>query len=77
MALERYAKKFSKLRSDRNANWPEASLGRSPYKPLLLLAVMDLFAQGELTTNLIRLTPDLGDIFHVVLFASDATRLAL
>jgi len=26
---------------------------------------MDLFAQGEVTTNLIRLTPDLGDIFHL------------
>ena len=66
MALEKYAEKFSKLRSDRNANWPEASLGRSPYKPVLLLAVMDLFAQGELTTNLIQLRPDLGDIFDSV-----------
>lgn len=65
MSLEKYVKKFSKLRSDRNAKWPETSLGRSPYKPLLLLAVMDLFAQGELTTNLIRLTPELGDIFHL------------
>jgi len=65
MALEKYIKKFSKFRSDRNANWPEASLGRSPYKPLLLLAVMDLFGQGQITTNLIQLTPDLGDIFHL------------
>lgn len=65
MALETYAKKLSKLRSDHNANWPEASLGRSPYKPLLLLAVMDLFAQGQITTNFIQLTPDLGDIFHL------------
>lgn len=65
MGLEKYAEKFSKLRSDRNAKWPETSLGRSPYKPLLLLTVMDLFARGELTINLIRLTPELGDIFHL------------
>ena len=65
MSLENYAKKFSQLRSDHNAKWPDASLGRSPYKPLLLLAVMDLLAQGDVTTNLIQLTPELGDIFHL------------
>jgi putative restriction endonuclease len=65
MGLEEYVKKFSNLRSDQTANWPETSLGRSPYKPLLLLSVIDLFAQGELTSNLIRLTPGLGDIFHL------------
>lgn len=65
MNLEQYVKKFSQLRRDRTAKWPETSLGRSPYKPLLLLAVMDLFAQGELTANLIPLTPELGNIFHL------------
>ena len=65
MSLEKYVKKFSKLRSDHNANWPATARGRSPYKPMLLLAVIDLFAYGRLTTNLIRLTPELGDLFHI------------
>ncbi|MCB8986014.1 MAG: hypothetical protein H6659_19450 [Ardenticatenaceae bacterium] len=36
---------------------------RAPHKPLLLLAVLDLFAQGSLTTNLIELSPELGELF--------------
>ena len=51
--LDHYIKKFQKLRSDRNSPWPELSYGRSPYKPLLLMAVIDLFEQGQITTNLI------------------------
>jgi len=63
--IDRYIKRFKKLRSDRNANWPAGSLHRSPYKPILLLSVIDLFAQGSVTSNLIRLTPDLGELFHL------------
>lgn len=63
--LDHYIKRFRKLRSDRNARWPAASLHRSPYKPLLLLSVMDLFAQGSITSNLIELTPDLGELFNL------------
>lgn len=65
MTLENYIDRFQKLRSDRNAQWPVASLYRSPYKPLLLLSVMDLFAEGSVTDNLIRLTPDLGELFSL------------
>jgi len=63
--LDYYIEKFQKLRSDRNSPWPESSYGRSPYKPLLLLAVIDLFEQGAITTNLIQLTPDLGELFNL------------
>jgi len=31
---------------------------QAPHKPLLLLSVLDLFEQGETTSNLIELTPD-------------------
>ncbi len=63
--LQKYIELFSRLRADRNADWPESSLGRSPYKPLLLLAVFDLIESGEIDSNLIRLTGDLGDIFRI------------
>ncbi len=63
--LDDYIKRLKKLRSDRNAKWPDSSLNRSPYKPLLLLSLMDLFAQGSITTNLVELTPDLGELFQL------------
>jgi hypothetical protein len=63
--LQKYIELFSRLRTDRNADWPESSLGRSPYKPLLLLAVFDLIESGEIDSNLIGLTGDLGDIFRI------------
>lgn len=63
--LQKYIELFGRLRADRNADWPESSLGRSPYKPLLLLAVLDLIESGEIDSNLIRLTGDLGDIFRI------------
>ncbi len=63
--LERYIQLFRKLRSDKSAKWPSATLNRSPYKPLLLLSVVDLFAQGGITTNLIGLTTDLADLFDL------------
>lgn len=63
--LNHYIERFRKLRSDRNADWPEASLKRSPYKPLLLLAVMDLFAQGSITSNFIELSSDLSELFDL------------
>lgn len=65
MTLENYVDRFQKLRSDRNAQWPATSFYRSPYKPLLLLSVMDLFAEGSITDNLIKLTPDLGELFSL------------
>jgi putative restriction endonuclease len=54
-----------KLRRDNVKDWPSTALGRSPYKPLLLLSVLDQFDQGQLTQNLIELTPDLGNLFDL------------
>jgi len=62
--LDRYSKALSKLRTDASpARWSAATSHRAPHKPLLLLAVMDLFAQGTITSNLIELTSDLGELF--------------
>jgi len=60
-----YAINFTKLRRDPAKGWPTSTLGKSPYKPLLLLAVLDQFDQGQITQNLIELTPDLGNLFDL------------
>lgn len=45
--IERYLKTFSILRSDTSrSRWTAATKFRASYKPLLLLAVIDLIAQG-------------------------------
>lgn len=62
--LETYIAKFSKLRSDQiPARWGALTKHRAPHKPLLLLAVLDQFAEGTVTSNLIEITPDLGELF--------------
>jgi putative restriction endonuclease len=59
-----YFKIFSTLRSDTSrARWTAATKHRAPHKPLLLLSVIDLFAEGLITANLIELTPDLCETF--------------
>lgn len=58
--LEKYIKRFAKLRPDISpTRWPEATCHRAPHKPILLLAVIDLFAEGSITHNLIEIIPDL------------------
>jgi len=62
--LDPYLDRFSHLHTDKNrTRWTAVTTHRAPHKPLLLLAVLDLLAQGSLTTNLIELTPELADLF--------------
>ncbi|MBI4531777.1 MAG: HNH endonuclease [Candidatus Latescibacteria bacterium] len=62
--VESYIKRFAKLHTDTSsARWSATTRHQAPHKPLLLLSVIDLFAQGSITTNLIELTPDLGELF--------------
>jgi putative restriction endonuclease len=58
-----YVDQFSNLRQDHSQNYPPAALGASPHKPLLLLAVLDRFAEGQIAENQIPLDPGLGDLF--------------
>jgi putative restriction endonuclease len=63
-SLDFYMKLFSKLRLDTNPKrWTEQTTSRAPHKPLLLLSILDLFAQGHIQTNLIEITPELGSLF--------------
>lgn len=62
--LTNYVKYFSTLTRDGVAGrWPESTRRRAPHKPLLLLAVIDLFAEGALSQNLIEVSPELGELF--------------
>jgi putative restriction endonuclease len=61
--LPKYIKAFSSLRTDRTGRWVSLTNSQAPHKPFLLLSVLDLFAQGFIQSNLIELTPDLGDLF--------------
>ena len=65
-ALEKYVRLFSKLRTDKNSQrWTAQTYSRAPHKPLLLLAVIDRFADGELTQNFIQPTPELAQDFLI------------
>lgn len=62
--LDSYLERFAKLHSDsRRSKWTAATCYRAPHKPLLLLAVMDLIAEGVAPSNFIEITPDLGELF--------------
>lgn len=62
--LENYIADFSRLRSDHSAaRWASSTRHRAPHKPLLLLAVLDLFAEGTVTSNLIEPSPELAESF--------------
>jgi predicted restriction endonuclease len=63
--LGHYVGKFTHLRRDSVKGWPKTTRGKSPYKPLLLLAILDEFDQGQITHNLIELTSDLGNLFDL------------
>ena len=52
--LKQYLQMFARLRTDKGRNrYPEITYHRAPHKPLLLLSVMDLIAQGRITQDLI------------------------
>jgi putative restriction endonuclease len=59
-----YARRFARLRTDKShSRWPATTSNRAPHKPLLVLSVLDLFEQRIVESNLIELTPDLGELF--------------
>lgn len=61
-ALETYIRQFASLRRAPNAVFPEATRKRAPHKPILLLAVMDLIARGELLSSFIDVRGDLVEL---------------
>lgn len=62
--LSDYLKSFESLRTDVNRHrWSPTTKNRAPYKPLLILTVLDLIAQGEIKNNLIEITPEFCETF--------------
>ncbi|KAB8144902.1 HNH endonuclease [Chloroflexia bacterium SDU3-3] len=64
--IDSYTRAFAKLRSDAvPSRWGAATMGRAPHKPLLLLSILDLIAQGQIQTNVIVPNADLLDVFDL------------
>src|SRR5690242_12828940 len=62
--IDEYVARFKRLNTDKSpARWSSITKHRAPHKPLLLLAIMDLFAEGVIVTNAIEATPELGELF--------------
>jgi putative restriction endonuclease len=62
-ALSKYIYEFSRLRTDRTGHWNAATQFQAPHKPILLLVILDLFAEGRVQANLIMITAELGELF--------------
>lgn len=64
--LQNYLQRFALLSTDKSqSRWDEKTYHRAPHKPMLLLSVMDLFAEGQLTRNRIELTDELRELFAI------------
>ena len=62
--IEDYAKRFARLRTNRNRKvWSGVTADQAPHKPLLLLCVLDLFDSGRISSNLVEITDDLTELF--------------
>ena len=64
MTLETYMDKFADLSLDKSAaRWTALTTYQAPHKPLLLLSVCDLFAEGYIEKNLIEPSQELAEVF--------------
>ena len=63
--LEKYLKSFTTLRTAKNKKgWSASTSHQAPHKPFLLLSIMDLIAQGQITENFIEPSFELVDIWN-------------
>lgn len=63
--LDRYVEIFANLNIDKNKKaWPESTRFQSPHKPLLLMSVIDMVAQGTMTENFVEPSFDFVEIFN-------------
>jgi len=62
--LSDYLDKLRNLRTDKNLNrWSALTTHRAPHKPFLLLSVLDLVAQNEISSTLIEPSFELAESF--------------
>ena len=63
--LEKYLQMLAKLRTDKGRDrYPAITCHHAPHKPVLLLSMIDLVAQGRITENLIEPSYELVDTFN-------------
>ena len=63
--LERYVDIFVNLNIDKSRKaWPESTRFQSPHKPLLLMSVIDMIAQGSLKENFVEPSFGFIEIFN-------------
>lgn len=61
-----YVSHFVNLHTDRNrTHWTASTTFRAPHKPLVLLSILDRFAEGSIHTNLIEFDEELIDLFNI------------
>jgi putative restriction endonuclease len=64
--LEKYLKRFANLRTDKNRNrYSAITTHRAPHKPFLLLSIIDLMAQGQITKNFIEPSYELVETWEI------------
>ncbi len=64
--LADYVSRFANLHTNRNpAHWTASTTFRAPHKPLVLLSVLDRFAEGAVPANLIEFDEDLIELFNI------------
>ena len=60
--IEPYIEQFTHLNRDPGSYWGEATKYKAPHKPILLLAVLDLVARGDIISPFIGVTGDLEEL---------------
>lgn len=60
--LQHYCDLFANLKRAPGSIWGEATNGRAPHKPFLLLALMDLIRRGEIASNFVDILGDLDEL---------------
>jgi putative restriction endonuclease len=63
--LRKYLRMFANLRTDKNrTRWSALTRFQASHKPFVLLSVMDLIVQGQITKNLIEPFLELVEMFN-------------
>jgi len=64
--LEKYLRMFGNLRTDKNRKrWSALTCYQAPHKPFVLLSVMDIIVQGQITENFIEPSLELVETFNL------------
>jgi putative restriction endonuclease len=64
--LEKYLRLFANLRTDKNRKrWSALTCFQAPHKPFVLLSVMDLIVQDQITENFVKPSLELVETFNV------------